>query len=212
MSNDPSFHQLDEVFAAILEGASVQGRLRMARGMATMLRQSQSRRIGKQEDPDGTKYEGRRRKVLRARAGIKFMWQGQERSLRNWRTTRSRRGRMVSGFDVELGAQRSFYREDIERYLDINLSETRRNTTTAEPMFRRLRTARFLKSRATADGVEVGYSGVAARIARAHQEGLRDRINDSGATADYPRRELLGLSKADRTAIFRHVINSLEGR
>ncbi|MDU9088408.1 phage virion morphogenesis protein, partial [Klebsiella pneumoniae] len=43
----------------------------------------------------------------------------------------------------------------------------------------------------------------------AHQEGLRDRINDSGAMADYPRRELLGLSKADRTAIFRHVINSL---
>lgn len=119
---------------------------------------------------------------------------------------------MVSGFDVERGAQRSFYREDIERFLDINLSETRRNTTTAEPMFRRLRTARFLKSRATADGVEVGYSGVAARIARAHQEGLRDRINDSDAMADYPRRELLGLSKDDRTAIFRHVINSLEGR
>ena len=119
---------------------------------------------------------------------------------------------MVSGFDVERGAQRSFSREDIERYLDINLSETRRNTTTAEPMFRRLRTARFLKSRAAADGVEVGYSGVAARIARAHQEGQRDRINDSGAMADYPRRELLGLSKADRTAIFRHVINSLEGR
>lgn len=70
-----------------------------------MLRQSQSRRIGKQEDPDGTKYEGRRRKVLRARAGIKFMWQGQERNLRNWRTTRSRRGRMLSGFDVERGGR-----------------------------------------------------------------------------------------------------------
>lgn len=69
MSNDPSFHQLDEVFAAILQGASVQGRLRMARGMATMLRQSQSRRIGKQEDPDGTKYEGRRRRCcVRAQA------------------------------------------------------------------------------------------------------------------------------------------------
>ena len=209
MSNDPSFHQLDEVFAAILEGVSVQGRLRMARGMATMLRQSQSRRIGKQEDPDGTKYEGRRRKVLRARAGIKFMWQGQERSLRNWRTTRSKRGRLVSGFDVERGAQRSFYREDIERYLDINFNETRRNTTKADPMFRRLRTARFLKTSATPDGVEVGFSGVAARIARVHQLGLRDKVNDSGAMATYPRRELLCLSKADRMAIARQVIDSL---
>jgi hypothetical protein len=33
--------------------------------------------------------------------------------------------------------------------------------------------------------------------------------NDSGAMASYPRRELLGLSKADRMAIARQVIDSL---
>jgi hypothetical protein len=36
---------------------------------------------------------------------------------------------MLTGFDEERGAVRSFYREDIERYLDINFNETRRNTT-----------------------------------------------------------------------------------
>ncbi|MER1350127.1 phage virion morphogenesis protein, partial [Klebsiella pneumoniae] len=41
------------------------------------------------------------------------------------------------------------------------------------------------------------------------QLGLRDKINDSGAMATYPRRELLGLSKADRMAIARQVIDSL---
>jgi hypothetical protein len=51
---------------------------------------------------------------------------------------------MLTGFDESAGV-RSFYREDIERYLDINFNETRRNTTKADPMFRRLRTARFLK-------------------------------------------------------------------
>jgi phage gpG-like protein len=50
---------------------------------------------------------------------------------------------------------------------------------------------------------------VAARIARVHQFGLRDKVNDSGAMATYPRRELLGLSKADRMAIARQVIDSL---
>mgnify|MGYP000137254674 CR=1 FL=1 len=137
------------------------------------------------------------------------MWQGQERNLRNWRTTRSKRGRILSGFDVERGAQRSFYREDIERYLDISFSETRRDTTKSDPMFRRLRTTRFLKARATSEGAVVGFSGAAARIARVHQYGLRDRVNDSGAVASYPRRELLGLSKADRMAIARQVIDSL---
>ncbi|HBQ3180286.1 TPA: phage virion morphogenesis protein, partial [Klebsiella pneumoniae] len=129
--------------------------------------------------------------------------------LRNWRATRGRHGRMLTGFDIDRGDMRSFYREDIERYLDISFRPASRNTTKREQMFRRLRTARFLKTSATPDGVEVGYSGVAARIARIHQFGLRDKVNDSGAMATYPRRELLGLSKADRMAIARQVIDSL---
>ncbi len=213
MTDDAAlFHQLDQVFADILSAMAPASRLRTARGIATTLRRSQSQRIGRQEAPDGSKFPSRRRRVLRSQAGIGFVWQGENRRLRNWRAVRGRRGRMLTGFDEARGAVRSFYREDIERYLDINFNETRRNTTKADPMFRRLRTARFLKTRATADGAEVGYSGVAARIARVHQLGLRDKINDSGVMATYPRRELLGLSKADRTAIFRHVINSLGGR
>jgi phage virion morphogenesis protein len=76
-------------------------------------------------------------------------------------------------------------------------------------MFQRLRTSRFLKGRADAEGATVGFSGVAARIARVHQFGLRDKVNNSGAVATYPRRELLGLSKADRMEIARQVIDSL---
>ncbi|MFV9298465.1 MULTISPECIES: phage virion morphogenesis protein [Citrobacter] len=210
MTNDAAlFQQLDQVFAEILSAMTPASRLRTARGIATSLRRSQSQRIGKQMAPDGTKYPKRNRRVLRSQAGIGFIWEGEERRLRNWRATRGSRGRMLTGFDEGRGAVRSFYREDIERYLDISFSETRRDTTKPDPMFRRLRTARFLKARATSDGAVVGFSGVAARIARVHQYGLRDRVNDSGAMASYPRRELLGLSKADRMAIARQVIDSL---
>lgn len=59
---------------------------------------------------------------------------------------------MLTGFDEGRGAVRSFYRADIERYLDISFNETRRDTTKADPMFRLLRTARFLKARATSEG------------------------------------------------------------
>lgn len=209
MTDAALFHQLDQVFADILGGMSPAGRLRTAREVGRMLRQSQSRRIARQESPDGAKFEKRRRKVLRSQAGIGFIWNGETRRLRNWRATKGSRGRMLTGFDEGRGAVRSFYREDIERYLDINFTQTRKDTTKADPMFRRLRTARFLKARADAGGATVGYTGVAARIARTHQYGLRDRVNKSGAVATYPQRQLLGITKADRMAIARSVIDSL---
>ncbi|MFP7610147.1 phage virion morphogenesis protein [Serratia quinivorans] len=209
MTDAAMFHQLNQVFADILGGMSPAGRLRTAREVGRMLRQSQSRRIARQENPDGSKFEKRRRKVLHSQAGIGFIWNGETRRLRNWRATKGSRGRMLTGFDEGRGAIRSFYREDIERYLDINFNQTRKDTTKADPMFRRLRTARFLKARADAGGATVGYTGVAARIARTHQYGLRDRVNKSGAVATYPRRELLGITKADRMAIARSVIDSL---
>ncbi|MDU3932729.1 MAG: phage virion morphogenesis protein [Serratia liquefaciens] len=209
MTDAALFHQLDQVFADILGGMSPAGRIRTAREVGRMLRQSQSRRIARQESPDGAKFEKRRRKVLHSQAGISFIWNGETRRLRNWRATKGSRGRMLTGFDEGRGAIRSFYREDIERYLDINFTQTRKDTTKADPMFKRLRTARFLKARADAGGATVGYTGVAARIARTHQYGLRDRVNKSGAVATYPQRQLLGITKADRMAIARSVIDSL---
>ncbi|MFO3773796.1 phage virion morphogenesis protein [Serratia marcescens] len=209
MTDAALFHELDQVFADILGGMSPAGRIRTAREIGRMLRQSQSRRIARQENPDGSKFEKRRRKVLRSQAGIGFIWNGETRRLKNWRATKGSRGRMLTGFDEGRGAVRSFYREDIERYLDINFSQTRKDTTKADPMFRRLRTARFLKARADAGGATVGFTGVAGGISRTHQYGLRDRVNKSGAMASYPRREVLGITKADRMAIARSVIDSL---
>lgn len=210
MTDDATlFHQLDEVFAAILAGASSSGRLRAARSIATTLRRSQSQRIARQQTPDGGKFEKRRRRVLRSQAGIRFVWNGEVRRLKNWQASRGSRGRKLTGFDEDRGAVRTFYRADIERYLDVSFSEVRRDTTKPDPMFQRLRTSRFLKARADAEGATVGFSGVAARIARVHQFGLRDKVNNSGAVATYPRRELLGLSKTDRMEIARQVIDSL---
>ncbi|KMK28641.1 tail protein [Pluralibacter gergoviae] len=210
MSNDAAlFHQLDRVFAEILSAMTPARRQRTARSIGTTLRRSQSQRIGRQEAPDGSKYPQRKRRTLRAQAGMSFLWEGEKRRLRNWRAVPGKRGRMLTGFDLDKGDMRSFYREDIERYLDISFKSASRNTTKREQMFRRLRTARFMKVQANAEGTTVGYTGAAARIARVHQYGLRDRINESGAMANYPRRELLGLSKSDRMAIARQVIDAL---
>ncbi|POS19950.1 phage virion morphogenesis protein [Escherichia coli] len=75
-------------------------------------------------------------------------------------------------------------------------------------MFAKLRTARYLKVKADASGVTVGYSGVAARIARVHQFGERDRVA-AGMYTDYPARELLGITPADERLIQRIIMDNI---
>lgn len=74
-------------------------------------------------------------------------------------------------------------------------------------MFAKLRTNRFLKARSTGDAAIVGFTAEVSRIARVHQLGLRDRVNKTGAEADYPARELLGIS-ADDEALIRDLVTA----
>nr|WP_300309221.1 phage virion morphogenesis protein [Halomonas sp.] len=68
-------------------------------------------------------------------------------------------------------------------------------------MFSKLTTAKWLKTTVRGDTAVVGFFGNVARLARTHQYGLRDRIDRGGPTIEYPQRELLGFTEADRTRI-----------
>lgn len=74
-----------------------------------------------------------------------------------------------------------------------------RRRAAAGAMFRKLRLARWLNSQATAEGAMVGFPGAAARIARVHQLGLRDRVSrdPNAPEATYPDRVLLGFTDED---------------
>ncbi|WP_184627011.1 phage virion morphogenesis protein [Xanthomonas arboricola] len=45
------------------------------------------------------------------------------------------------------------------------------------------------------------YSGRVSRIARAHQEGLRERVRSGGPSATYAKRPLIGISLAERKPV-----------
>lgn len=80
-------------------------------------------------------------------------------------------------------------------------------------MFSRLRLSRFLKTRATADEAVVAFTDQVSRIARVHHFGLRDRVNRrTGLEADYPARQLLGISEADEALIRDLAVDYLAGR
>lgn len=64
-------------------------------------------------------------------------------------------------------------------------------------MFRKLRTASYLKARGDSNLVSVGFTGRIARIARVHQYGLKDRAERGAPDVRYEQREVLGFTDAD---------------
>ena len=77
-------------------------------------------------------------------------------------------------------------------------------------MFKKLRTASYLKVRGDSNGVSVGFTGRIARIARVHQYGLKDRAERGAPDVRYEQREVLGFSNADlelvRDRLLKHFI------
>lgn len=76
-------------------------------------------------------------------------------------------------------------------------------------MFTKLRTNKFLKTYADANQLTVGFTGRVARIARVHQEGLKDKVANNGVEYRYPERILLGLNLADQKLIREMVLSYL---
>ena len=69
-------------------------------------------------------------------------------------------------------------------------------------MFAKLRTAKYIKAGSNANEAIVSFTADVSRIARVHQFGLRDRVSKkTGLEADYPARQLLGLSPDDEALI-----------
>lgn len=64
-------------------------------------------------------------------------------------------------------------------------------------MFKKLRTASYLKIRGDSNAVTVGFTGRIARIARVHQYGLKDRAERGAPDIRYDQREVLGFTEAD---------------
>lgn len=61
-------------------------------------------------------------------------------------------------------------------------------------MFTKIKNTSNLKVLSNADSIAIGFVGRVARIARVHQEGLKDRAEKGAPDVVYPKRELLGFT------------------
>lgn len=69
-------------------------------------------------------------------------------------------------------------------------------------MFAKLRTNKYMRIHTTTDSAKVYVPGQAGYIGRFHQFGLRGKVDkNSPSMASYPKREILGLSRAEQKQI-----------
>lgn len=92
-------------------------------------------------------------------------------------------------------------------------SKTGRIKSRASNMFQKLRRPAYLRADATENEAAVGFPNAqVSRIARVHQDGLRDTVTKKrgAATVRYPSRILLGFTEESRRNLLDRVMAHLE--
>lgn len=77
-------------------------------------------------------------------------------------------------------------------------------------MFTKLKTAKYLKATASADGATVQFDNRVQRLARVHHYGLRDKVNRCGIEVKYAERPLLGINDLLRKTVSDILLRWLE--
>jgi phage virion morphogenesis protein len=79
-------------------------------------------------------------------------------------------------------------------------------------MFAKLRTAKYMKARATSDEALVEFVGKVQRLVRVHHYGLRDQPSRNGKDVRYEARPLLGIDDKFFGDIMRIVVEVWDGQ
>lgn len=217
------FAPIEQLAGALLRSLAPGARRSLLRQMARDIQRSQSARIGRQQDPGGKAFAARRpkRELKPGVYPVKFLYpKGAPEPrlvlMKSW----VRQGPLMTGFDVEAGAIRSFFWDQVASWLPVEAEERnagagkfrRRGTIRARAMFRKLRNARNLRSGASDLEAWIGFTGRAAEIARVHQDGGRDRPARGAKPVRYAQRGLLGLTEAERNRavdlLLAHVVDA----
>lgn len=215
MTGLEGFDQLERLAADLLAQVSPAKRRSVLMRVARHVQASQRNRIGRQEQPDGSKFAPRheKRELVPGAYPLKFLYpkgaaEPRLVHMRSW----TRQGPIITGFDIEAEAIRSFYWDKVDRFLPVPAGEAaqkppRRRRQRRAAMFRRLRLQRLLRAGAGSEEAWAGFDGRAAAIALVHHEGGRDRPAKGAKTVRYDRRILLGLSTADQATVL-HIVQA----
>lgn len=202
-----SEHALDALeheLAGLLARVSPAERKKLSREIVRDLRKSQIKRIREQKNPDGSAFTRRKAQFITVQREMRFIWRGQQRSLKNWQQNK----RMITGFDVNKGAVRSFRKGDIQRFIAVKKDRIKvKGKSKQTRMFKRLATARYMRAFSNENEAAIFFAPAAANIAAIHQYGLKEKLRN--LDIQYPSRQLLGFSADDTRRIEAAIIDFL---
>ncbi|MFN3944597.1 MAG: phage virion morphogenesis protein [Allosphingosinicella sp.] len=205
-----SLEELEQIAGKMIAKLDSGERRKLLRRMARDVQTSQGARIGAQQSPDGARYAPRRpgKPPVPGGYAVSFLYpkgaaEPRKVIMKSW----VREGPLMTGYDIEAGGIRSFFWDKVAKWLPVPPEHRnagggafrRKGRIRRQAMFRRIRSRRFLLTGASDREAWIGFAGRVAQIARIHQEGGTDRPSQGGPSVRYPRRELLGLSEAERT-------------
>lgn len=209
--------QLHTLASSMLELLEPGQRRTYLRAMAGDIRKTNQARMARQVAPDGSpwakrKPRGRQKPATRA---VRFLYpsggMGAPRlvDMRSW----IGRGDMMIGFDREADGLRTFRKDRVIRWITAEGSAetgdvpTTKRKARGASMFRGLRSSKYLKQGSGDEEAWIEFAGKAARLARVHHYGLRDRVAIDGPEADYPERPLIGFAPSDEAKILNSFID-----
>ena len=199
---------LEDLAGGLLRRLAPGERRTLMRAMARDLRKSQGDRIGRQQDPAGGKFAARRQppEPQPGKYPVRFLYpKGAAEPRLVFMKSWTRDGPLLTGYDIEAGGIRSFFWDGVAKWLPIEREDRGAGGTG------KLRGARTLKSAATDRDAWVGFSGRASAVARVHQEGRMDKPSLKAKPVRYARRELLGVTEAERKRMLDLMLDHVAG-
>lgn len=213
--------ELEKFVGGMLKSLEPRARRSLFRKVATTMRRQNQLRIATQRNPDGSRFAARKAppEPKPANYAVKFLYpsggSGPPRLvfMRSW----TKQGPLLTGYDAEAGALRSFEWDKVIRFLPVPPEDENkgagtirnRRTIRQQAMFRRIRRSGILNAGENEHEAWTGFAGRVAQVAGVHQFGLFDRPSRTARAIRYERRELLGLTAQDREALLDAVLGHL---
>lgn len=211
--------ELEAFVGGMLKSLEPAARRSLFRRVATTMRRQNRARIRAQRNPDGSGFAPRIRPAEpeKAKRVLKFLYpSGGSAAARlvlmeDWK----RRGAFITGHDIEAGAERTFKREKVMKWLPVDFEDKnkgggkirKRRTIRQRAMFRKI--GREMQAGQSDFEAWISFSGIVGSIARVHQYGLKDKPSRHAREVRYARRELLGLTADEREELLDTVIDHL---
>ena len=211
--------ELESFVGGMLKSLEPAARRGLFRKVATSMRRQNRARIRAQTNPDGSRFAARKApaKPVMGNYAVKFLYpsggSGAPRlvMMKSW----ERQGPLFTGYDTKAGGIRSFEYAKVIKWLRVDPKDDNkgagrirnRRTIKQRAMFRKIGNA--LQAGQNDHEVWVQFAGMVSQVATVHQFGLKDKPARHAREVQYARRELLGMSAADREDLMDAVLEHL---